>query len=141
MFEESRSNAFHAEVQTRDLRAVEREMYVKWINLFNDNKECKIKFLKNRTRHAIIGEAWPLNNRYDMSVKKNLKKNLKFFKKQKYDSVLVRFDCTEDLNMLMQLIDDIKSEGFNVYATYTGKDGMKPCWSPFIDPDILETYI
>lgn len=67
--------------------------------------------------------------------------NLQFFKQHKYNAVLVRFDCTEDIAKLAAMVNDIKSSGFEVFAVYVGKDNMRPRWNPFIEPNAIESYM
>ena len=90
--------------------------------------------------HKIIGEAWIYNDMYSQDNKDNMLKNLSFFKGKGYDSVLVRFDCSEDKEKLVSLLDDIVSAGFNVFATYTGQDNASPDWNPFIEPEVIDEY-
>ena len=59
-------------------------------------------------------------------------KNLSFFKSKGYGAVLVRFDCLEDKDKLVDMIDDIKAAGFEVFGTYVGQDNLKPVWNPYI---------
>lgn len=59
-------------------------------------------------------------------------KNLDFFKSRGYGAVLVRFDCLEDKDKLVEMVDDIKAAGFEVFGTYVGQDNLKPAWNPYI---------
>ena len=39
------------------------------------------------------------------------------------------------------MVDCIRDAGFGIFATYVGKDGRKQKWNPYIEPEILESYI
>ena len=140
-YEQSFTNSQKNIVRLCDLQRLNESNYKKWINIFLQNKKCNIKQIKNRKIRKIIAEAWIYQNRYNSNVKQNMLKNLAFFKNKKYTAVLVRFDCTEDINLLTQMIDDIKSAGFEVFATYVGQDNLRPRWNPYIDPEVIESYI
>lgn len=100
-FEKGYADDTRSKAKLVDVRKLERSSYVKWINLLASNKTCKIEFINNNVRRKIIGEAWILDGRYDSTVKKNMLKNLSFYKGKGYDTVLVRFDCAEDKEKLV----------------------------------------
>lgn len=139
-FEQSYNESLKGEVKLTDVRRLERSMYIKWINLLASNKVAKIEKVGNSIRRKIVGEAWLYENRYDLAVKENMLKNLAFLKSKGYDTVLVRFDCTEDLGKLSKMVDDVKAAGFGVFMAYVGQDNLEPRWNPYIDPETLEKY-
>ena len=139
-FEQDYNESLKTEVKLNDVRKLDRQMYIKWINILAANKKCNILPIKNKKPRKIIGEAWLYEDRYGSNVKANMLKNLAFFKDKGYGAVLVRFDCTEDKKKLTKMVDDIKEAGFEVFGTYTGRDGQKPAWNPYIDPAVLEEY-
>ena len=139
-FEQDYNESLKTEVKLNDVRKLDRQMYIKWINILAANKKCSILPIKNKKPRKIIGEAWLYEDRYSSKVKANMLKNLAFFKDKGYGAVLVRFDCTEDKEKLVKMVDDIKEAGFEVFGTYTGRDGQKPAWNPYIDPAVLEEY-
>lgn len=124
-----------------DIRKLSRNLYIQWIDILSSNKTCNIAYIKNKIKRKIAGEAWIFKKMYSEHDRQNMLRNLQFLKSKGYDSILVRFDCTEDKAQLLQMIDDIKTAGFNVFATYVGKDGRNPVWNPYIDPNALESYI
>lgn len=139
-FEQSYNESIKTEVKLNDIKKLERKMYLKWINLLANNKKADIKLIKNEEERKIIGEAWIYNGRYDDGVKANMLKNLKFLRSKGYDTVLVRFRCSEDLDQLKRMINDIKDDGFEIFATYVGVDYEDPSWNPFIEPETIEKY-
>lgn len=139
-FEQNYNESLKGEVKLTDVRKLERSMYIKWINLLASNKVAKIEKVSNSVRRKIVGEAWLYENRYDVSVKENMLKNLAFLKSKGYDTVLIRFDCTEDLEKLSKMVDDVKAAGLSVFMAYVGQDNLEPRWNPYIDPDVLEKY-
>lgn len=139
-FEQSYNESIKTVVKLNDVKKLERKMYLKWINLLANNKKADIKLIKNEEERKIIGEAWIYNGRYDASVKANMLKNLKFLRSRGYDTVLVRFRCSEDLDQLKRMINDIKDDGFEIFATYVGVDYEDPSWNPFIEPETIEKY-
>ena len=140
-FEKSYGYSVKANAMLKDVRKLDRKQYLRWIEILENNKTSGIQLVKNQKRRKIIGEAWILNGNYSASTKENMKKNLAYFKSKGYDTVLVRFRCSEDINQLKQMISDVKSEGFEVFSTFVGLDGETPCWNPFIEPEIIEKYI
>lgn len=140
-FEQNYNESIKTRAKLSDIHHLDRDMYLKWINILSSNKVCSIRFIKNRKIRKIISEAWILNKQYSQSNRQNLLKNLDFFKSKEYSTVLVRFDCTEDKTQLANMIDDICQAGFTVFATYVGQDNLCPCWNPYIDPEVLEDYI
>lgn len=124
-----------------DIRKLQKELYIKWIDILSSNKTCNISYIKNKIKRKIAGEAWIYNKMYGENDRQNMLSNLQFLKSKGYDSVLVRFSCNEDKTQLIQMIDDIKAAGFNIFSTYVGKDGRNPSWNPYIDPVTLESYI
>lgn len=139
-FEQNYNESLKGEVKLTDVRRLERNMYIKWINLLASNKVAKIEKIGNSIRRKIIGEAWIYENRYGPAVKENMLKNLTFLKSKGYDTVLVRFDCTENLEKLSKMIDDIKDAGFGIFMAYVGQDNLEPRWNPYIDPGTLDRY-
>jgi len=139
-FEQSYNESIKSEVKLNDVKKLERKMYLKWINLLAANKKCSISLVKNDEVRKIIGEAWINNGNYGRLVKENMLKNLKYLRSKGYDTVLVRFQCTEDINQLKQMINDIKDDGFEVFCTYVGLDNQTPRWNPYIEPETIEKY-
>ena len=140
-FEKDYNESLKTEVKLNDVRKLDRKMYIKWINILAANKKCNIAYIKNKKLRKIIGEAWLYENRYNSQTKENMVKNLDFFKSKGYGAVLVRFDCSEDKDKLIEMIDDIKAAGFEVFGTYVGQDNLKPEWNPYIEPETIEEYI
>ena len=140
-FEQDYNESLKTEVKLNDIRKLDRNMYIKWIKILVANKKCNIAYIKNKKLRKIIGEAWIYNNRYNFQTKENMLKNLDFFKSKGYGAVLVRFDCSEDKDKLIKMIDDIKAAGFEVFGTYVGQDNLKPAWNPYIEPETIEEYI
>lgn len=139
-FEQDYNESIKTEVKLNDVRQLDRKMYIKWINILAANKTTNIQMVKNRVRRKIVGEAWLYNNKYDASTKANMLKNLAFLKSKGYDHILVRFDCSEDIEKLSKMVDDIKEAGFGVFMCYVGQDNLQPRWNPFIDPETIDTY-
>lgn len=140
-FEQSYNESIKSEVKLNDVRKLERKQYLRWIKLLADNKKCNIELIKNTEQRKIIGEAWILNDNYNASVKENMLKNLKYLRSRGYDTVLVRFRCSEDIEQLKQMITDIKDDGFEIFSTFVGLDYEDPLWNPFIEPETIEKYI
>lgn len=140
-FEFNYSQAYKEEKKLDDLKKVSREIYSKWIDVFASNKTCNIALVQSKKMWKTISEAWLLHNRYSADDRQNMFKNLEFFKNLGYDSVLVRFDCSEDIDKLIFMMSDIKSRGFDLFATYVGQDNLNPAWNPFIDPDTIERFL
>ena len=140
-FEQSYNESIKSEVKLNDVRKLERKQYLRWIKLLADNKKCNIKLIKNTEQRKIIGEAWILNGNYNALVKENMLKNLKYLRSRGYDTVLMRFRCSEDIEQLKQMITDIKDDGFEIFSTFVGLDYEEPCWNPFIEPETIEKYI
>ena len=140
-FEQSYNESIKSEVKLNDVRKLERKQYLRWIKILTENKTSGIELIKNTEKRKIIGEAWILDGNYNAAVKANMLKNLKFLRSRGYDTVLVRFRCTEDIDQLKQMITDIKDDGFEIFSTFTGLDYEHPAWNPFIDPETLEKYV
>ena len=140
-FEQSYNESIKTEVKLNDVKKLERKQYLRWINLLAENKKCNIKLIKNTEQRKIIGEAWIQNGNYNSAVKENMLKNLKYLRSRGYDTVLVRFRCSEDIDQLKQMITDIKDDGFEVFSTFVGLDYENPSWNPFIEPETIEKYI
>ena len=140
-FEQSYNESIKAKVKLNDVRKLDRKQYLNWIRLLADNKKCSIKLIQNTEKRKIIGEAWILNGNYSTSVKENMLKNLKYLRSRGYDTVLVRFRCSEDIDQLKQMINDIKDDGFEIFSTFVGLDYEEPLWNPFIEPKTIEKYI
>ena len=140
-FEQDYNESLKTEVKLNDIRKLDRNMYIKWIKILVANKKCNIAYIKNKKLRKIIGEAWIYNNRYNFQTKENMLKNLDFFKSKGYGAVLVRFDCSEDKDKLIEMVDDIREAGFEVFGTYVGQDNLKPAWNPYIEPETIEEYI
>jgi hypothetical protein len=105
-------------------------------------KNLNIDFIQNKNRYRIIGEARIEKRGYDNDVKMNMLKNIDVLKKHGYDTVLVRFNCDDDINLVTNMIHDIKTTGMRVYSIYVGLDNRKPIqWNPFVKPSIIEDYI
>ena len=139
-FEQNYNESIKTEVKLNDVRQLDRKMYIKWIKMLAANKTSNIQLVKNRIRRKIVGEAWIYNDWYDSATKANMLKNLNFLKSKGYDHVLVRFDCSESIEKLSKMIDDIKEAGFGVFMCYVGQDNLQPRWNPFIDPETIKTY-
>lgn len=140
-FEQSYNESIKSEVKLNDVKKLERKRYLRWIKILADNKTSGIELVKNTEERKIIGEAWILDGNYNAAVKANMLKNLKFLRSRGYDTVLVRFRCTEDIDQLKQMITDIKDDGFEIFSTFTGLDYETPAWNPFIEPETLQKYI
>lgn len=140
-FEQDYNESLKTEVKLNDIRKLDRNMYIKWIKILVANKKCNIAYIKNKKLRKIIGEAWIYNNRYNFQTKENMLKNLDFFKSKGYGAVLVRFDCSEDKDKLIEMVDDIRAAGFEVFGAYVGQDNLKPAWNPYIEPETIEEYI
>ena len=97
-FEKSYSYSAKAEASLKDARKLDRKQYLRWIEILKNNKTSGIRPVKSQKRRKIIGEAWILNGNYGASTKENMKKNLAYLKSKGYDTVLVRFRCSEDIN-------------------------------------------
>ena len=126
----------------KDLKNLEIDKYYEWISFLNQYIDLDIEFIKNTNQHRIIGEVKIENDRYDQDLKQQMIDNLMILKQHDYDSVLVRFDCSQNLNLIIQMINDIRSIGLRVYTVYVGLDNRKPIqWNPFVDPKTIENYI
>ena len=115
-------------------------LYYKWLNKLLANKTLEIQQIKAQGQFKIIGEAWIYSNRWNEAVKNQFIRNLQWTKNKGYDSVLVRFDCTENLTNMLELVQTIKDNNMKVFSTYVGEDNTRPRWNPYIDPDILEPF-
>lgn len=96
-FEQSYNESIKSEVKLNDVRKLDRKLYMKWIKLLCDNKKCSIELIKSKKMYKTIGEAWIQDGNYNAYVKKNMLRNLDFLHMLGYDSVLVRFRCSEDI--------------------------------------------
>ena len=115
-------------------------MYFKWLNKLWDNKTLDIAKLKPAGPFKIIGEAWICSNRWNQATKELFNQNLQWVKDQGYDTVLVRFDCSENLTNVLEIVQMIRSKNLKVFSTYVGQDNTVPRWNPYIDPDKLEPF-
>lgn len=115
-------------------------MYYQWVNLLLKYKKTSIKHIKSSVQPKIIGEAWICNGKYNAEVKQQLMRNLAWAKRKGYNAVLVRFDCTEKLDDVLDMIQTCKSNRMMVFVTYVGQDNFKPRWSPFIDIQKFEPF-
>lgn len=109
-----------------------------WSNILDANSDTDITYVKSTNTYKIQAEARLINNSYDTN---KLKANLNVLKTLGYDSILVRFDCSEDLSVLKSLITDIKSNGFNIFITIVGVDRNKSNYSVFIEADTIDNYL
>ena len=126
----------------KDLKNLEIDKYYEWISFLNQYIDLDIEFIKNTNQYRIIGEVKIENDRYDQDLKQQMIDNLMILKQHDYDSVLVRFDCSQNLDLIIQMINDIRSTGLRVYTVYVGLDNRKPIqWNPFVDPKTIENYI
>lgn len=116
------------------------EMYFKWLNKLWDNRTLEIAKIKPTGSFKIIGEAWIYSNRWDQATKERFERNLQWIKAKGYNSVLVRFDCFENLTNVLEMVQMIKDKNMKVFSTYVGQDNMCPRWNPYIDPDKLEPF-
>lgn len=136
-----RDNDFN-EAYLKDLKNLDKEDYFKWIQLMYEHSSLNIEFIKSKKTYKIISEARIENGWYDDYVKSRMFQNISVLKKNGYDTVLVRFNCEQELSQIVELINDIKSTGMRVYSVYVGLDNQKPtAWNPFVKPEILENYI
>ena len=142
-FENNYINSHNAleEVKLNDIRKLDDKLYARWTKILESNATCNIALVRNKKIRRIAGEAWIFNGMYNAYVKKTMQDNLNFLKAEGYNAVLVRFNCTEDKDLLSKMIDDIKASSFEVFGTYTGLDGKRPVWNPFIQPEVLEEYV
>ena len=97
-FEKSYGYSVKANAMLKDIRKLDRKQYLLWIEILKNNKTSGIQLVKSQKQRKIIGEAWILNGNYGASTKENMKKNLAYFKSKGYDTVLVRFRCSEDID-------------------------------------------
>lgn len=125
----------------KDLQALDRETYYEWIKFLGQHLNSEIEFIKNTNRFKMIGEARIENDKYTDEDRKLLKSNLEVLKNEGYDTVLVRFYCDQDLTLITKMIHDIKSTGMKVFSVYVGLDNRKPCWNPYVKPELIEKYI
>ena len=139
-FEQDYNESIKTEAKLNDIRRLDRKTYIKWINLLNEHKSSNIELIKNKEYNKVIGEAWIYQNKYSNADRENMQKNLAFFKEHGYNAVLVRFDCTEDKQQLVSLLDDIAGAGFKVFAVYVGQDNLCPRWNPYIEPEVIDEY-
>lgn len=118
----------------RDLVVLDKESRKLWIRELLSNKSSKYVSVEKGKSFKCIAEAWLENGKYMTEDKAVMLKNLKILKKFGYDSVLVRFDGTEDYDSLMEMTDDISENGFSVVSTYVGKDMHWPIhWNPYVN--------
>lgn len=109
-----------------------------WSDIISDHETCNIKYIKNTKQFRIQNEVKLYNNEYDGEILKN---NLTLLKSLGYDSILVRFDCTEDVTVLQSLVKEIKTEGFNIFLTYSGDNYLDEKWSVFTNVGEIETFL
>ena len=128
---------FKAKEYIKNLDTLSETNLVEWSNILNQNTTANIEYIANTNKYKIIAEARLINNSYD-TIK--LKNNLDVLKQLGYNSVLVRFDCSEDIIVLKNLVKDIKNNGFNVFITFIGDDYNTKKWSVFINPANIENY-
>ena len=115
-------------------------LYYKWLNKLWENKTLQIEKVKANGAFKIIGEAWIYSNRWDKAVKEQYVSNLQWTKAKGYNSVLVRFNCTENLTNVLEMVQIAKDNGMKIFSCYVGQDNTCPRWNPYIDPDILEPF-
>lgn len=109
-----------------------------WSDIISDHETCNIEYIKNTKQFRIQNEVKLYNNEYDDEILKN---NLTLLKSLGYDSILVRFDCTEDVTVLQSLVKEIKTEGFNIFLTYSGDNYLDEKWSVFTNVGKIETFL
>ena len=114
--------------------------YYQWLNKLWENKELDIQLIKPTTSFKIIGEAWIYSNRWDKAVKEQFVKNLAWTKAKGYDTVLTRFDCSENITNWLEMVQTIKDNGMKVFTVYVGQDNTCPRWNPYIDIDKFESF-
>lgn len=115
-------------------------IYYQWMNKLWDNKELDIQLIKPTTSFKIIGEAWIYNNRWDNAVKEQFSKNLAWTKAKGYDTVLTRFDCSENITNWLEMVQTIRDNGMKVFTVYVGQDNTCPRWNPYINIDKFESF-
>jgi hypothetical protein len=125
----------------KDLQALEKEEYYKWIKFLDSYQTCDIEHIKNTERFRIIGEVRIENDEYIEEQKQQLKENLEILKSEGYDTVLVRFYCDQNIDLIVEMMKDIKSTGMKIFSVYVGLDNRKPCWNPYVEPEKIEDYI
>lgn len=128
---------FKAKEYIKNFDTLSETNLVEWTNILNQNTTANIEYIANTNKYKIIAEVRLINNSYDII---KLKNNLDVLKQLGYDSVLVRFDCSEDIIVLKNLVKDIKNNGFNVFITFIGDDYNTKNWSVFINPTNIENY-
>lgn len=114
--------------------------YYQWLNKLWDNKELDIQLIKPTTSFKIIGEAWIYSNRWDKAVKEQFAKNLEWTKAKGYDTVLTRFDCSENITNWLEMVQTIRDSGMKVFTVYVGQDNTCPRWNPYISIDKFESF-
>lgn len=115
-------------------------IYYQWMNKLWDNKELDIQFIKPTSSFKIIGEAWIYSNRWDKAVKEQFAKNLVWTKAKGYDTVLTRFDCSENITNWLEMVQTIRDNGMKVFTVYVGQDNTCPRWNPYINIDKFESF-
>ena len=134
----------HSEAYLKDFSRLGYDEQLKWLDVFDKNKTCNINFIKSTKMPKIIGELKIENDEQYLSTDdlERLDSNLEILKTCGYDSVLVRFYVGQNLDFIIKMINHVKTQGFDVYVTYTGLDNRKPVsWNPFADSNELERYI
>lgn len=122
------------------LSAQDWTTYYQWLNKLWDNKELDIQLIKPTSSFKIIGEAWIYSNRWDNAVKEQFAKNLKWTKAKGYDSVLTRFDCSENITNWLEMVQTIRDSGMKVFTVYVGQDNTFPRWNPYINVSKFESF-
>ena len=115
-------------------------IYYQWMNKLWDNKELDIQFIKPTSSFKIIGEAWIYSNHWDKAVKEQFAKNLAWTKAKGYDTVLTRFDCSENITNWLEMVQTIRDNGMKVFTVYVGQDNTCPRWNPYINIDKFESF-
>ena len=115
-------------------------IYYQWMNKLWDNKELDIQLIKPTTSFKIIGEAWIYSNHWDKAVKEQFAKNLAWTKAKGYDTVLTRFDCSENITNWLEMVQTIRDSGMKVFTVYVGQDNTCPRWNPYINIDKFESF-
>lgn len=114
----------------------ESEVWRKWLEIYRNNQPYTLEYKPLPKNLRVICEV---KCPADPAAVQTLTDNLKFYRRQGYNAVLMTFDTTESPERLMQTAGLIKAHGFRIIGAYSGPERLE--WSVFRDPDKIAEYV
>lgn len=133
------SKDVYAKAHLADFNKLDEKSMRDWTYIMSSNATSAILHVDGK-KFNCIAEAWIRDGKLTAKDLENFSTNLKLASERGYDSVLVRYNCNDDLEKLSAVFDTVRHNGMATICVYCGKY-IDKSWNPYADPKTLSEYI